>query len=70
MGSAGHFIKHHPSESQGPQLNNADVGLLANVESERVNGHLLSLLVSFFYNASFQSITFALELMLACCSYC
>lgn len=48
MSSAGHFIKHHPSESQGPQLDNADVGLLANVQSEKVNGHLLSLLVSFF----------------------
>ncbi|KAK9947443.1 hypothetical protein M0R45_003068 [Rubus argutus] len=49
--SAGHFIKHHPNESLGPQLNNADVGLLANVESERVNGHLLSLLTS---SSSFQ----------------
>ncbi|KAM5548085.1 hypothetical protein ABKV19_002176 [Rosa sericea] len=42
MTSAAHFIKHHPGESQGPQLNNAGVGLLANFESERVNGHLLS----------------------------
>lgn len=64
MSSAGHFIKHHPSESQGPQLNNADVGLLANAESERVNGHLLSLLVSSFY-VSPQSIT-----LICVCIYC